>query len=130
MDKRKQRKSPLTLSTVDKEALCRNCGLCCHEKIRMGDIVLITDIPCPHLDPETNLCRIYDRRGELEPRCLPAEEAVKIGAQPGDCPYVAGISNYPAPILLSDHPEYEDIVNELYPDRAQRKRGVYKKQDT
>jgi Uncharacterized conserved protein len=127
---KKSKKPQTKAATGDKEALCRNCGLCCHEKIRIGDIVLITDIPCPHLDLETKLCRIYDRRAEIEPRCLPAEAAVAIGAQPGGCPYVRDTPYYRNPILLADHPEYEGIVNELYPDRAERKRGIYKKQDT
>jgi uncharacterized cysteine cluster protein YcgN (CxxCxxCC family) len=100
------------------EALCRRCGLCCHEKIRIGEQVIITDIPCRHLDTETNLCRIYDNRAELEPRCLSAAESAKGFGLPGDCPYVAGISNYQEPHLLREHPEYEKIVDILYPERA------------
>lgn len=104
----------------DKEHLCRRCGLCCHEKVRIGDQVVITDIPCRHLDPETNLCRIYEDRARLEPRCLSAEVSAKGGGLPGDCPYVAELADYRAPHLLWEHPEYEDAINSVYPERAKK----------
>ncbi len=100
------------------EAVCRRCGRCCHHKVRFGDIVVITDVPCEFLDPETNACTVYPRRFAEQPLCSTAEASVKTGALPGDCPYVGGASGYNAPFLLSEHPEYEQAVNALFPERV------------
>ena len=100
------------------ESLCRRCGLCCHEKFCFGDQIIITDIPCKHLDPGTNQCRIYAERATLEPRCLSAAESAKGNGLPGNCPYVAGIADYQEPLLLSEHPEYELMANLFFPDRV------------
>ncbi|MDR1613150.1 MAG: hypothetical protein LBT97_10285 [Planctomycetota bacterium] len=107
----------------DRENLCRRCGVCCHEKVRFGDQVVITDIPCPFLDEETNLCAVYPDRFEKQPRCSSADQSAGVNGLPGDCPYVADRKNYRAPHLLSAHPEYEQAINALYPDRAGKKRA-------
>ncbi|MDR2390130.1 MAG: hypothetical protein LBE84_00395 [Planctomycetota bacterium] len=99
------------------EVLCRRCGVCCHEKIRIGDLVVITEIPCRFLDPGTNLCRVYPRRLGRQPRCSTAAESIRAGSLPGDCPYVRGLADYRAPYLLSEHPEYETAVNALFAER-------------
>lgn len=101
------------------EALCRRCGVCCHEKVRFGDLVVITDIPCPFLDIETNLCTIYPERFEKQPRCSSAEDSVKANSLPGTCPYVGGVADYREPELLVDHPEYEKAINTLFPGRKE-----------
>lgn len=125
--RKKAEKAPAAKN--ERENLCRRCGACCHEKLRIGKLVLITDIPCEYLDVETKLCRIYDTRSEIEPRCLGADEAKEANAQPADCPYVAGAADYFAPLVLAEHPEYENLVNEVYPDRAERKAGGKKRQE-
>lgn len=102
------------------ENLCRRCGLCCHQKIRFGDVVVITDVPCEFLDTATNLCTVYPDRFIKQPLCSSAEASVLAGALPNDCPYVGGVSGYDAPVLLRDHPEYEDGVNQLFPERLGR----------
>ncbi len=99
------------------EALCRRCGVCCHHKVRFGDVVVITDVPCEFLDTATNLCAVYPERFRRQPLCSTAESSVAAGALPGDCPYVGGKSDYPAPVLLADHPEYEQAVNAIFPER-------------
>ncbi len=101
------------------EALCRRCGVCCHHKVRFGDVVIITDVPCEFLDPATNACTVYPQRFVKQPLCATAEASVAIGALPGDCPYVGGRSGYHAPVLLADHPEYEQAINAIFPERAQ-----------
>ena len=101
------------------EALCRRCGLCCHEKVRFGDQVVITDIPCQFLDPATNLCTVYPERLTRQPRCSSAEDSIKANSLPGDCPYVGGLSGYPNPHLLIEHPEYEQAINALFPGRRE-----------
>lgn len=103
---------------VRREALCRRCGLCCHRKARLGDVVVITELCCEFLDPETNACRVYPERALLQPLCLTAEASAADGTLPGDCPYVRGIEGYAAPLLLWEHPEFEAAVNRLYPERA------------
>jgi uncharacterized cysteine cluster protein YcgN (CxxCxxCC family) len=99
------------------ENLCRRCGACCHQKIRFPDGVLITDVPCEFLDTETNLCTVYPERFAKQPLCSSAEASVAAGALPGDCPYVGGCSDYEEPFLLRDHPELEEDVNALFPER-------------
>ncbi len=104
-----------------RENLCRRCGVCCHQKVRFGDVVVITDVPCEFLDTGTNLCTVYPERFEKQPLCSSAEASVIAGALPDDCPYVGGVANYNAPLLLRDHPEYEDGVNTLFPERLKGK---------
>ena len=103
------------------ENLCRRCGVCCHQKVRFGDVVVITDVPCEFLDEATNLCAVYPDRFAKQPLCSSAEASVLAGALPDDCPYVGGVADYNAPVLLRDHPEYEDGVNTLFPERLKGK---------
>lgn len=104
-----------------REALCRRCGVCCHEKVRFGEQVVITDIPCQYLDLETNQCTIYPERLEKQPRCSSADDSVRAKSLPGDCPYVAGLDDYLEPHLLSEHPEYEKAIDALFPGRREGK---------
>jgi len=104
------------MSADDRENWCLRCGRCCHEKIRLDDErVLITDVPCEHLDVMTKLCRIYANRSHLVGRCQSAAASAKVGALPGDCPYAMVVKGYPAPLMLADHPEHAELVEELYP---------------
>lgn len=117
-----------TASDAAHEALCRRCGRCCFEKVRFGQLVVITDIPCAYLDTETNLCTVYDKRLRKQHRCSSAEDSRKANALPGDCPYVGGDSGYLSPEFLDDHPEYENAVNALFPGRKEgRLRTVRRK---
>ena len=111
----------------DTESLCRRCGLCCHEKVRFGEQVVITDIPCEFLDVKTRQCTVYPERFRKQPRCSTAEDSAKANSLPGDCPYVGGVSNYLAPHLLSEHPEYERAVNALFPGKRIGKPGGKKR---
>jgi uncharacterized protein len=77
------------------EAICRKCGKCCYEKVDLGGgIIQYTDVPCEHLDTETKLCRVYDRRHEAEPDCISlTEELVRtLNWLPEDCAYVEYVS--------------------------------------
>lgn len=100
-----------------REALCRRCGVCCHQKVRFGEVVVITDVPCEFLDTATNACTVYAERYVRQPLCSSAEVSVESGTLPDDCPYVGGRDGYVAPLLLRDHPEYEQAVNALFPER-------------
>ncbi len=108
------------------EALCRRCGACCHEKVRFGEQVVITDIPCVFLDPVTNLCTVYPDRYVKQPRCSSAEDSIAAYSLPDDCPYVGGLDGYQSPHLLTDHPEYEKAIEALFPG-ARAKLKIKKK---
>jgi len=78
----------------DHEALCRRCGRCCYEKLILDSHVFTTRAPCAFLDTRTNLCTVYDRRFEANPRCLSVEEGIRYGVFPADCPYVRDLPDY------------------------------------
>jgi len=88
------------------EALCRRCGRCCYEKLIVGRTVITTNIPCKYLDLKTRLCTVYEQRSEVNPSCIDVEQGLKMGVFPADCPYVAGIDGYVAPL---DHLGPEEI---------------------
>lgn len=89
-----------TVQPGDWESICKRCGRCCYEKVEFEGRVYYTDQPCEHLDLETRLCRIYERRSELRPGCARLdEEKLRAGILPADCPYVRDIEDYPAPQL-------------------------------
>ncbi|MEW6140239.1 MAG: YkgJ family cysteine cluster protein [Thermodesulfobacteriota bacterium] len=73
------------------EAICRKCGKCCYEKVDLGGgVIHYTDEPCIHLDTETRLCKVYDRRHEVEPDCISLTEDLvrNLHWLPEDCAYV------------------------------------------
>lgn len=76
------------------EALCRCCGRCCYEKYVVEDRVFTSRKPCPHLDLRSRRCKVYDRRREVNPRCVTVDEGIKMGVFPADCPYVRGRGDY------------------------------------
>lgn len=85
------------------EAKCRRCGRCCYEKIEFCGQVYYTDVPCEWLDPATRLCTIYERRHRVRSGCAPlTPKNVAAGILPADCPYVAGIKDYAAPVLWEE----------------------------
>lgn len=71
------------------ELICRQCGLCCHTKVRMSDgsYVIHPDNTCEHLGPD-NKCRVYPDRFEKCNTCLSREEMVaRDYVLPEGCPY-------------------------------------------
>lgn len=82
------------MKTVDRdnwEDICTRCGKCCYEKVDLGGgLIRYTDEPCAHLDTETNLCKVYERRHEVQPDCisLTADLVRYIHWLPDDCAYV------------------------------------------
>jgi len=88
------------------DAICRRCGRCCYEKIEFEGEIYYTPAPCPYLDPESRLCRVYPERHLVKPDCAPlTRKILAAGVLPADCPYVAGIPDYRPPQLW---PEDED----------------------
>ena len=85
------------------ESVCSRCGRCCYEKIDFEERIYYTQLPCEHLDPETKLCRVYDKRDAQRPGCVRLNpENVKRGFLPADCAYVVDIEDYPAPVMPDD----------------------------
>ena len=76
------------------EALCRRCARCCYEKLIVDGRVFTRRAPCPHLDVQTRLCAVYERRFQVNPRCLSVEQGIELGIFPASCPYVRGLRGY------------------------------------
>ncbi len=96
-----------------REATCRRCGRCCHQKLNVDGRIFYLDTACPHLDPESRLCRVYERRFEVNPDCLAVEEGVRRGVFPADCPYVAGLPGYRPPMEDPDPESLADALDAL-----------------
>lgn len=85
---------------ADWESLCARCGRCCYEKIDFEGSIYYTADPCQFLDPVAKLCRVYAERDRRRPGCVRlSAENIGRGFLPADCPYVADIVDYPAPVL-------------------------------
>jgi hypothetical protein len=57
------------------ETICRQCGLCCFEKIEDDDgTIFYTATPCRYLDVVSRECNIYERRFEINPECIKLTE--------------------------------------------------------
>jgi len=73
------------------DALCKQCGSCCFEKFEddQGNI-LYTQTACRYLDVVTRRCRIFERRFEINPRCLKLtpELVPTLRWLPPDCGYL------------------------------------------
>ena len=61
--------------TENWETLCKQCGLCCFEKIEDDDgTIFYTATPCRYLDVVSRECNIYERRFEINPECIKLTE--------------------------------------------------------
>lgn len=99
--------------TVENEDLCTQCGLCCMEKVEVGeDIVVNPKKACRFLRREkdgTYPCYVYEGRYKHAPWCLDAFSAYEHNALPKDCPYVKefGEKGYKGCRLPKDQHEEE-----------------------
>lgn len=92
---------------------------------------------CKFWDPDTKLCKIYDKRHKLNPECLDVGRGSRIGVFPADCPYVKDIPDYEAPVdglvdeqlladikagLITTPEEFERRIREIQdrPDRSRK----------
>ena len=85
------------INDSSRENLCRRCGRCCYAKLVFEEEMVFLPFPCPHLDEKTRLCKVYERRFEVNPDCLTLDEGIRLGVFPADCPYVAGLKGYKPP---------------------------------
>ncbi|MGC8605831.1 MAG: YkgJ family cysteine cluster protein [Desulfomonilaceae bacterium] len=93
MDKTLLEKSELT--NEEWESICRKCAKCCYEKIDLGNgHIVYTEEPCIYLDTATRMCKIYDKRQEIEPDCIKLTENFirQINWMPSGCAYVEYLS--------------------------------------
>jgi hypothetical protein len=81
-------------TSINHEALCRRCARCCYEKFIVDGRVFTSRTPCPHLDVQTRLCAVYERRFQVNPCCLDVEQGIELGVFPASCPYVRGLRDY------------------------------------
>jgi len=74
---------------VEWENICERCGRCCYEKFDYRGKIFYSRKPCPYLDTESKLCKIYHQRSKVHPDCVHlTPELVRAGILPDDCPYV------------------------------------------
>ena len=76
---------------------CERCGRCCYQKLIIDGEVVYTPFPCHYLDEESRLCRVYERRHEVNPCCITVAMGVRLGVFPPDCPYVRDLPDYVPP---------------------------------
>ncbi|MGD0584481.1 MAG: hypothetical protein ABSA86_01720 [Oryzomonas sp.] len=72
------------------DGLCKRCGLCCFEKLEdERGTIFYTQTPCRYLDVTTRLCKVFERRFEINPSCmkLTPELVSTLRWLPGDCGY-------------------------------------------
>jgi len=93
------------------EALCKRCGRCCYHKLIVGEVIIAMDDACQYLDTSTKVCSIYDKRFEMNPRCLSVAQGIRKRVFPNDCPYVAHLKHYQGPLYGLSKREIEDIIN-------------------
>ena len=87
------------------EDLCRKCGRCCRVKLRVEDETFVLPEVCPHLDPATRLCRVYERRHQVNPDCADVDRGIRFRVFPADCPYVIDLADYGPPIEVNSRDE-------------------------
>ena len=81
------------------EARCRRCGRCCYEKIEDDAGIYYTEVACEKLDLGSLQCTVYATRETSRPGCRAlTPELVARGLLPADCPYVAELETYVAPL--------------------------------
>ncbi len=72
------------------DGLCRQCGLCCFEKLEDGrGKIIYTGTACRYLDVITRRCKIFERRFEINPHCVKLTEELvpQLNWLPPDCGY-------------------------------------------
>ncbi|MFA5468270.1 MAG: hypothetical protein WC224_04340 [Sphaerochaetaceae bacterium] len=73
------------------EQKCNRCGLCCHEKVIVGNqIIYNLDEYCQYYDVKTHQCTIYLERLEKNARCkrITRFRAMFAAYLPETCAYV------------------------------------------
>ena len=90
----------VNMTQEEQESLCKHCGRCCHEKLKIkGEICIFMHAPCPYLKLDEKgyyvekgkyFCSIYEDRfniGKHDVVCLKLEQAIKDQILPKGCGY-------------------------------------------
>ena len=73
--------------TPEWESMCRQCGICCHETLKVGEVLFRSSRQCALFNAETYRCSKYSERHREMPTCASIEEALKLKSLPVGCPY-------------------------------------------
>ncbi len=91
-------KSVLPEKMMTTEDLCLKCGRCCRKKfLGLDGAIVYSNEACKHLDPETKLCTVYERRFIVHRGCIPIHVAKMEGFLPAHCAYVRDDPDYKPP---------------------------------
>ncbi len=108
----RKKEASIKKQETDLEALCRQCGLCCHIKVGLSDgtYVLHPFITCQYLSAD-NLCTVYEKRFLCDSKiCFTREEMIgRDFILPEGCPYTKLREGY-RPARIVSPAEYDDIV--------------------
>ena len=73
------------------EKMCKRCGRCCHEKLRVnGEVYIFMKASCPFLEYDRDKvasCKCYEERLKGTAGCITLEEAISREILPADCGY-------------------------------------------
>jgi len=112
----KNGKGNIVINNIDSEeieSLCLQCGLCCHEKVKLssGDVIINPTKKCKFLG-EDKLCTIYESRFQLNPGCLNFKQMIaKDYILPDSCPYTKLRSDY-VPAIVVTKEEFDELMSE------------------
>lgn len=102
-----RKRGPWPVESLEHEMKCLRCSACCVLKVLIGGQVFYTKYKCVFLDKNLGLCKIYNRRYELGPNCVPMAEALKLGIMPAGCAYVQDLRGYRAPTEVASLAQLE-----------------------
>ena len=87
------------LTPAQREAICKQCGVCCLHKIQVFDKTVFLDLCCEYLNPRTRKCNVYDNRTSVCELCrLITPDIIKEGRLlPASCGYMEYVFG-PAPV--------------------------------
>ena len=83
------------------ENACLKCGKCCRLRVReAGEVFVLPWSRCEHLDLDTKMCKVYEKRFLVRPECLTVEQGIVDRSYPRECPYVQGLRDYTPPLEM------------------------------
>jgi hypothetical protein len=90
------------LDTETWDALCRQCGRCCFEKIEdERGRVTYTTTACRYLDLDSRTCKVFENRARINPECIALTPALvcTLDWLPADCGYRLALKSVqPGPV--------------------------------
>lgn len=91
-----------TLDSQTWDALCRQCGRCCFEKLEdERGRVTYTTTACRYLDLDSRTCKVFENRARINPECIALTPALvcTLDWLPDDCGYRQALKSVqPGPV--------------------------------